>query len=85
MTEPAEHSVTTRPDRTTVQNAAHIDVPALVLIGQEDAIFPPPSGPREAELIQTGSDDVSLEVVSPSSHSVTTEEPAPEVANSVSR
>ncbi len=65
-------------------NADKIDVPALVTIGAEDAIFPEPSGPREVELLQQGSDDLELNTVSPSNHAVTVEETAPEFTDGVS-
>lgn len=61
-----------------------IDVPVLVIIGEKDALFPSPAGPTQRDLF-TGSDDVTLKRLSPSSHAVTVEETTPGLAAGISR
>ncbi len=69
--------------RTNVRFADRIQVPVLVIIGQQDALFPPPAGPRQAQLF-TRSNDVTLKTIGATSHGVTLERTAPEFAQKVS-
>jgi len=69
--------------RTNVRFADRIHVPVLVIIGQQDALFPPPAGPRQAQLF-TGSNDVTLKTIAATSHGVTLERTAPEFAQKIS-
>ncbi len=65
-----------------VANITAITVPVLVIIGREDPLFPPPAGATQASLF-TGSDDVELVELSPSSHAVTVEDTAPAFAEAI--
>lgn len=69
--------------QTNVRFIGEIGVPVLVIIGREDALFPPPAGPTQASLF-TGTDDVTLVQLSPSGHSVTTEQPRAEFSEAIS-
>jgi pimeloyl-ACP methyl ester carboxylesterase len=65
-------------------NIGSIDVPVLVIIGSEDALFSPPSGPTQRDLF-TGSPRVTLRELSPSSHAVTVEATAPEFSRQIAK
>ncbi len=69
---------------TNLKSIASIDVPVLVIIGKEDALFPPPSGRTQRDLF-TGSPNVTLKQLSPSGHAVTVEETAPQFSDAISR
>jgi pimeloyl-ACP methyl ester carboxylesterase len=68
---------------TNVANIGSIDVPVLVIIGSEDALFPQPAGSSQRDLF-TGSPSVTLRELSPSSHAVTIEATAPEFSQRIS-
>jgi len=70
--------------QTNVRFIGQIKVPVLVIIGEEDALFPPPAGPTQAALF-TGTQDVTLRTLSPSSHAVTVEQTAPQFSRQISR
>ena len=59
-----------------------LTIPVLVIIGKEDALFPPPSGPTQRSLF-TNSRRASLVELSPSSHGVTVEATAPQFAAAI--
>jgi pimeloyl-ACP methyl ester carboxylesterase len=63
-------------------NIASITVPVLVIIGGQDALFPPPAGPTQKSLF-TGSKNVRLVQLSPSSHAITVEAVAPQFARTI--
>lgn len=67
-----------------VANIATIKAPVLVIIGKQDALFPPPAGPTQRNLF-TGSSSVTLRELEPSGHAVTIEATAPELAASISK
>jgi pimeloyl-ACP methyl ester carboxylesterase len=54
---------------TNLANVASIDVPTLVVIGAEDAIYPVPASEQAALL--TGSDDVTEVTIPQTGHAVT--------------
>lgn len=63
-------------------NVSKISVPVLVIAGKEDEVYPRPLQ-AQADLF-TGSTDVKVVGLSPSGHSLTTEQTAPQFANAVS-
>lgn len=69
--------------KVNLANIGQITAPVLVILGKEDAIFPPPAGPDQRSLF-TSSRRASLVELSPSNHSVTTEATAPQFAQSIS-
>ena len=63
-------------------NIASVTVPVLVIIGVQDALFPPPAGPNQKALF-TGSKNARLVQLEPSSHAITVEAVAPQFAREV--
>ena len=55
---------------TNLRNLDQIDVPVLVLAGEDDAFFPPPAVERQAELF-TGAESVTTEVIADTGHALT--------------
>jgi len=68
---------------TNLANVDEIDVPAFVLIGAQDAIYPVPASTQAALL--TGSDDVTAVTLPATGHAVTLHRTADEFQLAVSR
>ena len=66
------------------QHMSEITVPVLLVFGEDDAIFPPPDGQRQAALF-TGSKDVKLIEVPGSGHALQLGRTAPSVRADVAR
>lgn len=63
--------------------AGRVDVPVLVMIGDRDALFPPPAGPRQLSLFKA-SPDRSLITIPRTGHTIFLERQAPRVQRELS-